>query len=104
MAEVEECLSGKVALVTDAASGLGKEIALTLARAGAAVAIADLNGPGAEAVAAQIKKHRLQRGRRHDGRRDHHRLFRRSQPAFVRAFASDGKNADAAIALSDIVV
>jgi len=55
MAESNERLSGKVAVVTGAASGLGKEIALTFARAGAIVAVADLNGPGAEAVAAQIK-------------------------------------------------
>ena len=48
-------LSGKVGLVTGAASGLGKEIALTFARAGASVAIADLNGDGAEAVASQIR-------------------------------------------------
>jgi 3-hydroxybutyrate dehydrogenase len=49
-------LTGKVALVTGAASGLGKEIALTFAAAGASVAIADLNAAGAEAVAAQIRE------------------------------------------------
>ncbi len=48
-------LAGKVAFVTGAASGIGKEIALELARAGAAVAIADLNAPGAQAVAAEIE-------------------------------------------------
>ncbi|MFW6856427.1 3-hydroxybutyrate dehydrogenase [Burkholderia gladioli] len=48
-------LDGKVAVVTGAASGIGKEIALELARAGAAVAIADLNQDGANAVAEQIK-------------------------------------------------
>ena len=42
------------ALVTGAASGIGKEIAHELARAGAAVAIADLNAAGADAVAADI--------------------------------------------------
>lgn len=49
-------LTRKVALVTGAASGLGKEIALTFAKAGASVAIADLNGDGAEAVASQIRE------------------------------------------------
>ncbi|SSW65514.1 D-beta-hydroxybutyrate dehydrogenase [Achromobacter veterisilvae] len=49
-------LNGKTAVVTGAASGIGKEIALTLARAGAAVAIADLNQAGAEAVAREIEQ------------------------------------------------
>jgi len=49
-------LNGKVAVVTGAASGIGKEVALTLARAGAAVAIADLNQAGAEAVAKEIEQ------------------------------------------------
>ena len=47
-------ISGKVAIVTGAASGIGREIAFELARAGAAVAIADLNIDGARAVAAEI--------------------------------------------------
>ena len=47
-------IAGKVAVVTGAASGIGKEIALNLARAGAKVAIADLNAAGAQAVAAEI--------------------------------------------------
>jgi 3-hydroxybutyrate dehydrogenase len=48
-------LDGKVAVVTGAASGIGKQIALTLADAGAAVAIADLNQGGADAVAEEIR-------------------------------------------------
>src|SRR6185503_9934101 len=48
-------LQGKSALVTGAASGIGKEIALTYAREGAKVAIADLNKQAADATAAGIK-------------------------------------------------
>ncbi|TKC87633.1 SDR family NAD(P)-dependent oxidoreductase, partial [Trinickia terrae] len=49
-------LNGKTAVVTGAASGIGKEIAFTLSKAGAAVAIADLNLAGAQAVADEIKQ------------------------------------------------
>ncbi|MGS0895919.1 SDR family NAD(P)-dependent oxidoreductase, partial [Burkholderia stagnalis] len=49
-------LNGKTAVVTGAASGIGKEIALELSKAGAAVAIADLNLDGANAVADEINK------------------------------------------------
>ncbi|RYC32442.1 glucose 1-dehydrogenase [Lichenibacterium minor] len=47
-------LAGKTALVTGAASGFGAEIARVFAREGAKVLILDLDGPGAEAVAAGI--------------------------------------------------
>jgi len=47
-------LTGKVAFVTGAASGLGKEIALEYVRAGASVAIADINQAAADATAAEI--------------------------------------------------
>ena len=47
-------LKDKVAFVTGAASGIGKEIADTFAREGAAVAIADMNEGAAMAAAADI--------------------------------------------------
>jgi len=49
-------LKDKVAVVTGAASGIGKEIAATYAREGAKVVIADLNAPAADAAATEIMK------------------------------------------------
>jgi 3-hydroxybutyrate dehydrogenase len=48
-------LRDKVAVITGAASGIGKEIALTYAREGATIAIADLNQQGADAAAEEIR-------------------------------------------------
>ena len=44
-------LKDRVAIVTGAASGSGREIALTFAREGAKVAIADLNQDATDATA-----------------------------------------------------
>ena len=56
-------LKDKVALVTGAASGIGKEIAIVFAREGAKVVIADLNQEAA-------RRHRRRaRGRRRRGDR-----------------------------------
>ena len=47
-------LDGKVALITGAASGIGKDIARVFANSGAKIAIADLNLEAAVATAAEI--------------------------------------------------
>ena len=49
-------LKNKVCIVTGAASGIGKEIAITFAREGGKVVIADLNNDAAQAVADEIVK------------------------------------------------
>ncbi|MHC1699282.1 MAG: SDR family NAD(P)-dependent oxidoreductase [Geobacteraceae bacterium] len=48
-------LTGKIAIVTGAGSGLGKGIALCLVKAGADVALADINFDDAQKVAEEIK-------------------------------------------------
>jgi 3-hydroxybutyrate dehydrogenase len=47
-------LENRVAIVTGAASGIGKDIATLFAREGARVVIADLNQKGADSVAAEL--------------------------------------------------
>lgn len=49
-------LNGKVALVTGAAQGIGRGIALRLAKDGADIAIVDLDADKMDAVAAEIKE------------------------------------------------
>lgn len=48
-------LDGRVAIVTGGAAGIGREIALKLAAAGAAVLVADRDGAGADAVAGEVE-------------------------------------------------
>ncbi len=47
-------LKDKTCIITGAASGIGKEIALTFAREGGKIAIADLDGDAAHATATEI--------------------------------------------------
>ena len=48
-------MCGKVALVTGAASGLGRGTALALAKAGANICLVDVNADGLEATAGQVR-------------------------------------------------
>jgi NAD(P)-dependent dehydrogenase (short-subunit alcohol dehydrogenase family) len=54
---VSGLVAGKVALVTGAASGIGRASALTLAREGARVIVSDIDVAGGERVAKQIAEH-----------------------------------------------
>jgi meso-butanediol dehydrogenase / (S,S)-butanediol dehydrogenase / diacetyl reductase len=53
--DVAQDLVGQVALVTGAGQGNGRAIALRLARGGAAVAVNDLQGAGAQRVVGEIR-------------------------------------------------
>lgn len=50
-------LNGHVALITGGSKGLGKEMALALAEAGAVTVVCSRNGADCEAVAAEIAEH-----------------------------------------------
>jgi len=54
LSTLSRSIAGKVAIVTGAASGMGRATAALFADEGALVAVADRNGAGAEAVAAEI--------------------------------------------------
>src|SRR6202042_3174625 len=47
-------LDGKVAVITGAASGMGRATAIRFAQEGAAVVVADLNSQGGELVVSEI--------------------------------------------------
>ena len=55
--QTEGRLAGKIAIVTGAAQGFGKGIAEEMHREGATVVIADMNLPGAQAVADELGAH-----------------------------------------------
>ena len=48
-------IDGKIAVVTGGGNGIGKEIALALAREGADVVIADLNDESMQTVCSEIE-------------------------------------------------
>src|ERR1700680_4928572 len=55
--EIKEMrLKDKVAVVTGAASGIGKQIARTFSRAGAKLAIADVDAAGAQLAAPELTR------------------------------------------------
>src|SRR5208282_6564684 len=53
--EIDMKLKDKIAIITGAASGIGKDIALVFAGEGAKVAIADLAKDAADATAGEIR-------------------------------------------------
>jgi NAD(P)-dependent dehydrogenase (short-subunit alcohol dehydrogenase family) len=56
MSRTAPLLDGKVAVITAAGSGMGRATALLFAGEGATVIVADIDGEGAEAVAAQARE------------------------------------------------
>lgn len=54
--QVQQDLTGKIALITGAAAGIGRDIAETYARAGAIVGVADINFEGAQETVDIITK------------------------------------------------
>ncbi|ALF59090.1 MULTISPECIES: 3-hydroxybutyrate dehydrogenase [Psychrobacter] len=54
--QIQQDLTGKVALITGAAAGIGRDIAETYAKAGAAIGVADINVAGAQETVDIITK------------------------------------------------
>ena len=82
LAPPERELSGRVALVTGAASGIGRAIALRFAEEGAHVVVTDVQAAGARSVAREIAE-------RHGGERVlHHRLDVTDEGSVREAFRS----------------
>lgn len=54
--DLDRSIAGKTALITGAASGMGRATAHLFARQGAQVMLSDINGDGAKAVAAEIRE------------------------------------------------
>ncbi len=75
-----EALAGKVAVVTGAASGIGRAIAESLAAEGAAVCVADLNARGAQEAADALRR---------AGRRAHALPVDVAEPASVRSMIEE---------------
>src|SRR3989440_12544212 len=50
------CLDGKVVIVTGAGSGIGEATARLMAREGASIVVADINGAEAERVAGELER------------------------------------------------
>ncbi len=67
----EKMLKDKIAIVTGAGSGIGRSIAIGLARAGAAVAITDIDSSAAQETAGLIEKENHGGGLERDAENQH---------------------------------